>query len=300
MWWHALAGTISCNIIRFLKPQMIPAVAEQQLSWQTYFVNIFPVAGLQAAGLGLGNTAYLFISVAYIQMVKNTTSAFVYIFSIMLALEKGTNATTMAVLMVVLGLVLTSVGELNFTLIGFVIQISATLCDSLRMALTKILLSSKHSVRLDPMSALYYAAPTMFLFLSVPMYIRDFQHMTWDMLYNMRFVLMANALLAFTLNMTSMFFIKACGPTAYALTGVVKDIALILLSCAAFGHPMTGMQLLGFLVSLIGFQLYNKLKEDQAYLDKWYSAIGLSSMEEKTPLIGDQAKEPAKKVLGDV
>merc|ERR1719163_2590780 len=127
MWWHALAGTISTNILRLARPDMMPAVTEGTLSVKSYFVNIFPIAGLQAAALALGNTAYLHISVAYIQMVKNTTSAFVFMFSIMLGLEKGTFSTTLAVIMVVAGLLLTTVGELEFSLIGFMLQMAGTL-----------------------------------------------------------------------------------------------------------------------------------------------------------------------------
>lgn len=294
MWWHCLFGTISTNVLRFLKPHMIPAVTEHTLSLQTYFVNVFPVAGLQAASLGLGNTAYLFLSVAYIQMVKNTTSVFVYIFSIMLALERGTNPKALAVIMAVLGLVMTSIGELNFTLLGFALQMSGTLCEASRLALTGIIMSSKHAVRLDPMSALYYSAPTMLVFLTVPMYFRDFQHMTWSLLFDVKYVLLCNALLAFSLNMTSMFFIKTCGPTVYALTGVVKDIALILLTCAAFGHPLTSMQVFGFAFSMMGFQLYNKLKEDQAYLHK---LLGWHSKEISNE--GEEDEEVTKPLLGE-
>mmetsp|Transcript_116895 Transcript_116895/g.202912 ORF Transcript_116895/g.202912 Transcript_116895/m.202912 type:complete len:418 (-) Transcript_116895:21-1274(-) len=291
MWWHALVGIIVTNIIRFLRPSMLPAVAEHRFSLESYFNNIFPVASLQGASLALGNSAYLYISLAYIQMVKSTTSVFVYMFSIMLALERGTYSATIAVVMVVAGLVMMSVGEMTFTLIGFVIQSSGTLCDALRLVLTKIILSSSHAVHLDPMSVLYYSAPTMCLFLTVPMLLWDFPGMLIKDVWDIKFVLLANALTAFGLNVTSMFFIKRSGPTTYALTGVVKDIALILLSCFAFGHPKKTVQLAGFVLSIAGFQLYNKLKEDQAYFEKLYCSLRFAGKapvgEETTPLVAE-------------
>merc|ERR1719486_1630587 len=206
MWFHALFGTVATNVLRIARPSMMPAAVTGQLSAKSYFVNIFPIAGLQAAALALGNTAYLHISVAYIQMVKNTTSAFVFMFSILLGLEKGTFSTTFAVVMVSFGLLLTTAGEMDFSVLGFILQMAGTMSDSLRLALTKIVLSSSHAVKLDPMSALYYSSPTVVLMLSVPMYIFDFRRMTIEKLWSMKFVLLTNAVVAFGLNMTSMFF----------------------------------------------------------------------------------------------
>merc|ERR1719265_3117098 len=206
--------------------------------------------------------------------------------SIMLGLEKGTFSSTFAVVMVCLGLLLTTVGEMDFSLIGFLFQMAGTMSDSLRLAMTKIVLSSGHSIRLDPMSALYYSAPTVLIILTGPMYYVDLRHMAVEKVWQMKFVLLTNALLAFGLNMTSMFFMKRCGATTYALTGVVKDVGLILVCVALFNHPMTSMQFLGFLISLAGFQLYNNLKSDPAYLLKvWYRFQGIEHADEDIPLI---------------
>ena len=50
---------------------------------------------------------------------------------------------------------------------------------------------------------------------------------------------------------------------------------------------MTTLQLFGFLISLAGFQLYNNLKSDQAYLVKiWHSVRGVECMDEGSPLVG--------------
>merc|ERR1719482_390293 len=102
--------------------------------------------------------------------------------------------------MVVTGLLLTTVGELDFSLIGFLFQMGGTLSDSLRLALTKIVLSSRHAVKLDPMSALYYSSPTVLIILSVPMYLIDAHQLTMARVYNIKFVLCTSGLLAFGLN----------------------------------------------------------------------------------------------------
>jgi len=299
MWWHMLSGTVATNLLRLCRPAMMPAVTQTPITVQSYFVNIFPIAGLQSTALAFGNTAYLYISVAYIQMVKNTTSAFVFMFSIMLGLEKGTFSNTFAVITVVVGLLLTTVGELDFSLLGFVFQMAGTLSDSLRLSMTKVVMSSNYAVRLDPMSTLYYSSPTMLVILSVPMYLVDYPSLNFEKVWSMKFVLLANSLLAFALNMTSMFFMKRCGATTYALTGVLKDVVLILLCCALFGHPLTVTQLMGFCISMAGFQVYNNLKSDPNYLVKaWCRMRGFDYKEdESSPLFSSPEEGLSKAVL---
>lgn len=232
-------------------------------------------------------------------MVKNTTSAFVFMFSIMLGLEKGTFSNTFAVITVVVGLLLTTVGELDFSLLGFVFQMAGTLSDSLRLSMTKVVMSSNYAVRLDPMSTLYYSSPTMLVILSVPMYLVDYPSLNFEKVWSMKFVLLANSLLAFALNMTSMFFMKRCGATTYALTGVLKDVVLILLCCALFGHPLTVTQLMGFCISMAGFQVYNNLKSDPNYLVKaWCRMRGFDYKEdESSPLFSSPEEGLSKAVL---
>jgi hypothetical protein len=296
MWCHSLVGTVISNILLFVRPGLMPAVRDGNFTMKTYFVNICPIACLLALSLGLGNTAYLYISVSYIQMVKNTTAAFVFIFSIMLGLEIGTKSNATAVAMVVIGLLLTTAGELDFAWLGFIFQIGATVADSLRVTLTKILMSSKHSMKFDAISNLYLVSPTTLVVLTLPMYLIDYPHLTAAVLWKMRYVLVTNALLAFGLNMTSMFFIQRCGPTTYALTGVVKDVALIGFCWLFFGHPIGREQFSGFLISLVGFHLYNHLKSDPDYLEKaWhhlqgkkYIADADKGLEETKPLIGSK------------
>lgn len=285
MWFHALFGTISMNVLRLARPSMMPAAVEWRLSAKNYCINIFPIAGLQAGALTMGNTAYLHISIAYIQMVKNTTSAFVFMFSVMLGMEKGNFSNTLAVVMVVAGLLLTTVGELDFSMIGFLFQMGSTIFDAFRLSLTKIVLSSKHAVNLDPMSALYFACPTILLVLSVPLYFTDYQQITFAKVWSLKLILLCNATMAFGLNVTSMFFMKRCGATTYALTGVIKDVCLILVCCALFQHPMTVAQFLGFVVSLAGFHLFNQLKSDKHYLSN-YMPKSLAGASEEEPLLG--------------
>lgn len=262
MWFHAAVGTVAMGIVRSVRPDLMPVVTEGRLEASKYLRNVLPVAFLQAMSLSLGNTAYFHLSVAFIQMVKNTTSAFVFIFSLSLGLESATLGSTFAVALVVVGLFLTSVGEMELSPVGLALQMGATICDAVRISLMKFLLSSKNAVKLDPMSALFFFCPSICAVLTLPMLHYDLPRLTWEQLWSLKFVLLANALVALALNMSSIFFMQRCGATTYAITGVAKDVVLIVAAVQVFGHWLTQLQIVGFVISLIGFQMYNRMKQD--------------------------------------
>ena len=45
------------------------------ISWRDYIVRFLPIAAFFAASLGFGNAAYLYITVAFVQMLKAATPA---------------------------------------------------------------------------------------------------------------------------------------------------------------------------------------------------------------------------------
>lgn len=259
MWFQNLIIAVLTNIVRVVRPEVMPSLASKEMGARAYFLAFLPIASLQALGLVLGNLAYLHVSVSQIQMIKNTTSAFVYIFCCCLRLEQMTTSSSLAVSLVMLGLMISTAGDLDFSMFGFILQMGGTLSDALRLSLTKVIMSTKHSVRLDPMSACCLFNSSMFLLLIGPMYYIDFPHINFAEVWNLKFVLCANAMLAMSLNMSSMLYMSRVGATTYALTGVIKDLLLVLSLLLLFGHN-AWLEAIGFGMAVTGVLIYNKLK----------------------------------------
>jgi hypothetical protein len=256
-WFHMLATAIFTNVVRIVRPDAMPGMSS--LTVQAYCYYVAPVACLQMIALAVGNMAYLYIAVSYIQMVKNTTSAFVFIFSAFMGFEVLSGPRAVAVMLVITGMLLTTGGNHNFNLIGFALQMSATISDSLRLCLTKVLMSTKYSVKLDPLSAICVSSISVCVLFTIPMFVVDYPHVSFAQIWNLKLVLLANILLVVRLNITSMRYMKRVGPTTYALTGVLKDIVLVVTLLVIQGAPPLGLYSLGFAVTIGGLLCYNFL-----------------------------------------
>ena len=66
------------------------------------------------------------------------------------------------VVLICVGVAIASVGETFFSWVGFTFQTLAILAESSRLVLTNVLLKS---LKLDPLSSLYYVAPLCALFI---------------------------------------------------------------------------------------------------------------------------------------
>lgn len=254
-WLHMFCTAAFTHLIRIIRPDAMPTITS--LNARTYFYTVVPIASLQMVSLCLGNIAYLYISVSYIQMVKNTTSAFVFLFSISMGFEELTFSKAIAVTLVISGMMLTTGGDQYFNLLGFVLQMSSTIAESCRLCCTKALMSTKYSANLDPLSACCVSSSSVCVLLTIPMLIYDYPHVTFAEIWDLRLVLCANALLVVCLNLTSMRFMKKVGPTTYALTGILKDVVLVVSLLVLFGSGIANLEALGFAVSLTGLFLYN-------------------------------------------
>ena len=67
---------------------MLPAVKENRVSSNEYLRKFIPMSLLYAISLVLGNSAYKFISVVYIQMLKSSSPVIVLLLAICAGREK--------------------------------------------------------------------------------------------------------------------------------------------------------------------------------------------------------------------
>jgi drug/metabolite transporter (DMT)-like permease len=101
----------------------LPAVNEGKVSLSDYVRKFMPVAFLTAYGLVAGNLAYSYISLSYIQMVKAITPVPLLLMAFAFGREKPSVAQLLIVMVVSFGVVLSSLGELKFSWIGFTLQV---------------------------------------------------------------------------------------------------------------------------------------------------------------------------------
>lgn len=228
---------------------------------EALYSKILPVASFFAISLVLSNKSYIYLSVSYIQMLKAFTPVAVLIFSFFSGLEKTSYMELYIVTIICVGVALTSAGELFFSWTGFTFQSLAILAEASRLVMTNLLMKQ---LKLDPLSALYYIAPIVSLFIGIACLYFEFQDLPFDRMQTPDFlmIMIANGIVAFTLNVAVVLLIANTSALVLTLAGIVKDILLVFLSIVIFGSPVTLLQYIGYSIALLGLNLHKEYKKN--------------------------------------
>jgi hypothetical protein len=185
---------------------------------------------------------------------------------------------------IVLGVIIASFGEIHFVLIGFIAQIGGVIFEAIRLTLVQRLLSSAE-FKMDPLVSFYYFAPICAIMNGVVALFFEVPYLTLADIGKVGyFTLLANAMVAFGLNVCVVFLVSANYPLpgllrtpfililpssqigrtsslVMTLCGVLKDILLVFASIAIWGTPVTPLQFFGYSIALCGM-IYYKLGAD--------------------------------------
>lgn len=279
--WHMFfCATLAIGLVKSGKVQAIG------MSPETYCKAIVPIGLCYACSLWVGNAAYLYLSVSFIQMLKALMPVAVFSVGCVFGTNKFNWSTMLNMLLVTFGVAVASYGELNFNIVGVMYQLSGILLESIRLVLVQILLQSR-GLKLNPVTTLYYVAPCCFGFLLVPFCFLEYGKIMNDAaLVVSPFHMVANATAAFGLNMAVFLLIGKTSALTMNIGGVVKDWLLIGLSVLLFKSAVSQLNLLGYIIAFGGVCWYNyqklqAMKQPTSPIAKVSSAI----KEERIPLV---------------
>lgn len=262
--WHMLfCSTLAFVIVKLGYVQPI------NMSAETYLKTIVPIGALYSGTLWLGNAAYLFLSVSFIQMLKALMPVAVFVVGCFFSTERFSWSTFGNMIVVSIGVAIASFGELNFVVIGVVLQMFSIVTESTRLVLVQILLQ-RRGLKLNPITSLYYISPACFGFLLLPFFMFELPKIRNDPSVQINpAVLLSNAAAAFALNMAVFLLIGKTSALTMNIAGVVKDWLLIGLSVWLYKSPVSPVNLGGYLVAFLAVCVYNyrKLKEMQKAKD---------------------------------
>ena len=108
---------------------------------------------------------------------------------------------------IVIGVMIATYGEIAFVLTGFLYQAGGIVFEAIRLSLVERLLSSAE-FKMDPLVSLYYFAPVCAIMNGVTSLIVEVPTMHMSDIYRVGFgVLIANAMVAFLLNVSVVFLV---------------------------------------------------------------------------------------------
>ncbi|CAL1412901.1 unnamed protein product [Linum trigynum] len=251
----AFSGMVSFFLVRVFK-----VVSPVKMTFEIYATCVIPISAFFAASLWFGNTAYLYISVAFIQMLKALMPVATFIMAVLCGTDKARCDVFLNMLVVSVGVVVSSYGEIHFNVVGTVYQVTGIFAEALRLVLTQVLLQKK-GLTLNPITSLYYIAPCSFVFLFVPWYLLEKPGMEVSQIQFNFWIFFSNALCALALNFSIFLVIGRTGAVTIRVAGVLKDWILIALSTVIFPEStITGMNIIGYAIALCGVVMYNYLK----------------------------------------
>jgi hypothetical protein len=109
---------------------------------------------------------------------------------------------------IVVGVIIASIGEIKFVMIGFVCAMLGVTFEATRLAMVERLLSSAE-FKMDPMVSLYYFAPVCALMNGIVALFLEIPSLSMAQIADLGFfTLLANAAIAFCLNLSVVFLVS--------------------------------------------------------------------------------------------
>ncbi|XVF28117.1 hypothetical protein REPUB_Repub15cG0001600 [Reevesia pubescens] len=251
----AFSGLVAFFLIRVFK-----VVAPVKMTFEIYATCVIPISAFFASSLWFGNTAYLHISVAFIQMLKALMPVATFSMGVMCGTDKPRCDVFLNMVLVSVGVVISSYGEIHFNIVGTVYQVTGIFAEALRLVLTQVLLQKK-GLTLNPITSLYYIAPCSFVFLFVPWCLLEKPGIAVSQIQFNFWIFFSNALCALALNLSTFLVIGRTGAVTIRVAGVLKDWILIALSTVIFPESIiTGLNIIGYAIALCGVVMYNYIK----------------------------------------
>ncbi|GAA5872212.1 hypothetical protein JCM3774_002297 [Rhodotorula dairenensis] len=247
-----------------------------EMDRHTWAKRILPIAVLFSLSLVLSNWAYLYCSVAFIHILKS----FAPVAILCAAFAFGTKAFSFLLLGIVAvistGVGMASYGQVDFSKIGFAIQMTAIAIEATRVTLIQILLTPPPTPRLgedaaaaaptaplapalatgmSPLKSLYFFAPAglavnlVFLVLveGLPA-LRAIPRLGV-------LQILGNASLTFALNLSSIMLI-GISAMVIGLAKIFKDVLMVVLPVVLLGESLSTLQYVGYSIATAGLVAY--------------------------------------------
>ncbi|KAF9262266.1 TPT-domain-containing protein [Marasmius fiardii PR-910] len=253
--WHLTFAAIGTRVLQRTTP-LLDGLKDVNVTKDVFLKSILPIGMLFSASLILSNTAYLYLSVSYIQMLKAFTPVAILLISWVIRIQEPSRKLVVIVLLISFGVALASQGELRFNLFGFIVQAAAVGFEASRLVMIQLLL---HSLKMDPLVSLHYYAPVCAVLNLLALPFTEGLAPFYELARIGPLILISNASVAFLLNIAAVFLVGAASGLVLTLAGVFKDILLITGSVLIFGYPVTPLQIFGYSIALGGLVAYKRV-----------------------------------------
>ncbi|KAA8525447.1 hypothetical protein F0562_007286 [Nyssa sinensis] len=249
-----------CSTLAVLLVRVFGVVEPVSMSRELYLSSVVPIGALYSVSLWLSNSAYIYLSVSFIQMLKALMPVAVYTIGILFKKDSFKTDTMANMLSISVGVAIAAYGEAKFDSWGVFLQLGAVAFEATRLVMIQILLTSK-GITLNPITSLYYVAPCCLVFLFVPWIFVEYPVLKESSSFHFDFVIFGtNSFCAFALNLAVFLLVGKTSALTMNVAGVVKDWLLIAFSWSVIKDTVTPLNLFGYGLAFLGVAYYNHSK----------------------------------------
>ncbi|CAK9156207.1 unnamed protein product [Ilex paraguariensis] len=249
-----------CSSLAYLLVKVFKVVEPVQMSRDLYLKSVVPIGLLYSLSLWLSNSAYIYLSVSFIQMLKALMPVAVYSIGVLLKKESFKSDTMANMVSISIGVAIAAYGEAKFDSWGVILQLGAVAFEATRLVMIQILLTSK-GISLNPITSLYYVAPCCLVFLSIPWIIVEYPLLRDTSSFHFDYLIFGtNSFCAFALNLAVFLLVGKTSALTMNVAGVVKDWLLIAFSWSVIKDRVTLVNLFGYGLAFLAVGYYNLSK----------------------------------------
>ncbi|KAI5798057.1 triose-phosphate transporter family-domain-containing protein [Peziza echinospora] len=253
--WHLVFATIATQVLA-RTTHLLDGRHAVPMTISVMLRAILPIGIFFSMSLIFSNQAYLFLPVSFIQMLKATTPVAVLIVTWVMGLEAIDYNVLANVSLIVFGIMIATYGEVNFNPWGLFYQMGGIVFEATRLVMVQSLLSSAE-FKMDPLVSLYYFAPVCAVINVAVFFLFEARYLTVEHILRVGpTTLLANAMVAFALNVSVVFLIGKTSSLIFTLCGIFKDILLVAGSVAIWGTSVSALQIFGYILALTGLMIH--------------------------------------------
>jgi hypothetical protein len=256
----AFCASLAAALVRVLRVVDVPS--SPPMTPSLYAASVLPIGALYALSLWFSNSAYIYLSVSFVQMLKALMPVAVYSLAVALRTDSFRRASMLNMLGISAGVAVAAYGEARLDAFGVALQLAAVAAEATRLVLIQVLLTSR-GLSLNPITSLYCITPCCLAFLAVPWYFVELPRLQAAATSAARpdvFVFGTNCLCAFALNLAVFLLVGKTSALTMNVAGVVKDWLLIAFSWTVIKDTVTPINLVGYGIAFLGVAYYNHAK----------------------------------------
>jgi hypothetical protein len=237
---------------------MVKLEHKDTVNWHFFFTKILPCGAATAGSHAFGNGAYIYITVAFVQMLKSFTPMVVLIMLTVLKISTPTKEVVASVGLICVGTAISAAGEVNFNWIGFGFMVMAALSESTRLVLSQLLLQN---LKFSAIEGQYFLIPGAAVCIFTASLLFEYPTMvekgSLAIPYNNPFPFFMCGIMGIAINYVSFLVIQYSNAVTMKVLGMVRNALLVMFTVMVQGEEVSSLQVMGYGITLIAFGFYN-------------------------------------------